>query len=202
MGDTISSGDRPGNHPHAVGQRFWPLSAMRRSCSSSSGACTTPAVLGLFHLSWRPTYPRRIDHGPLGQRRSARRTVIAVAGFRLHANLWHVHRDACRPRAPAAGHSAVVPTMVVVAVAGDAIEGISLLKVLDGIRVGFHARGAQTAALIKLMVLGGALGYVAVVYFPLHGCPDASDSEQTYSIIKCSGRRPVVSGGSGSSSDE
>jgi hypothetical protein len=64
------------------------------------------------------------------------------------------------------GHSAVVPSMVIVAVAGDAIEGISLLKVLDGTRVGVHARRAQIAALIKFAVLGGALGYVAASHLP------------------------------------
>jgi hypothetical protein len=64
------------------------------------------------------------------------------------------------------GHSAVVPSMVIVAVAGDAIEGISLLKVLDGTRVGVHARRAQIAALIKFTVLGGALGYVAASHLP------------------------------------
>ncbi len=63
------------------------------------------------------------------------------------------------------GHPAGLPAIVIVAVAGDAIEGISLLKVLDGTRVGVYSRRARTAALIKFAVLALALGYVAVGSF-------------------------------------
>ncbi|MGE2814643.1 hypothetical protein ACQI5H_05770 [Mycobacterium heidelbergense] len=59
------------------------------------------------------------------------------------------------------GHPAVLPAAVSVAVAGDAVEGVSLLKVLERRRVGVHARRARIAALIKFAVLAGALGYVA-----------------------------------------
>jgi hypothetical protein len=59
------------------------------------------------------------------------------------------------------GHSAVVPAAVIVAVAADAVEGVSLLKVLHRRRVAVHARRAQIAALIKFAVLAGALGYAA-----------------------------------------
>jgi hypothetical protein len=58
------------------------------------------------------------------------------------------------------GHSAVLPAAVIVAVAADAAEGVSLLKVLRRTHVGVHARRAQIAALIKFVVLAGALGYV------------------------------------------
>ena len=57
------------------------------------------------------------------------------------------------------GHPAVLPAVVTVAVAADAAEGISLLKVLRRNRIGVHARRAQIAALIKFAVLAGALGY-------------------------------------------
>ena len=57
------------------------------------------------------------------------------------------------------GHPAGVPAAVLVAVAGDAAEGLSLLRVLRGKRIGLHARRAQIAALIKFAVLVGALGY-------------------------------------------
>jgi hypothetical protein len=63
------------------------------------------------------------------------------------------------------GHPAFLPAVVIVAVAGDAIEGISLLKVLNRTRVGVYSRRAQIAALIKFAVLGGALGYVAAGHF-------------------------------------
>jgi hypothetical protein len=47
------------------------------------------------------------------------------------------------------------------AVAGDAIEGISLLNVLNGRRVAVNARRAKTAALAKFGVLAASLGYLA-----------------------------------------
>lgn len=59
------------------------------------------------------------------------------------------------------GHPAGLPAAVLVAVAGDAAEGISLLRVLRGTRIGMHARRAQAAALIKFAVLVAALGYAA-----------------------------------------
>jgi hypothetical protein len=49
--------------------------------------------------------------------------------------------------------------VVLVAVAGDAAEGVSLLRVLRGTRIGVHARHARAAALIKFAVLVAALGY-------------------------------------------
>lgn len=57
------------------------------------------------------------------------------------------------------GHPAGLPAAVLVAVAGDAAEGVSLLRVLRGTRIGVHARRARVAALIKFAVLVGALGY-------------------------------------------
>lgn len=59
------------------------------------------------------------------------------------------------------GHPAVVPAAVLIAVAGDAVEGVSLLRVLRRTRVGVHARRARVAASIKFAVLVGAVGYAA-----------------------------------------
>ena len=59
------------------------------------------------------------------------------------------------------GHPAALPAVVIVAVAADATEGISLLKVLNRTHVGSHSRRAQIAALIKFTILAGSLGYVA-----------------------------------------
>jgi hypothetical protein len=59
------------------------------------------------------------------------------------------------------GHPAALPTIMKVAVAADATEGVSLLKVLNRTRVAVHARRAQIAALTKFAVLAGALGYLA-----------------------------------------
>ncbi len=59
------------------------------------------------------------------------------------------------------GHPAALPAVVIVAVAGDALEGVSLLKVLNGTRVAVYSRRAQIAALIKFAVLALVLGYIA-----------------------------------------
>jgi hypothetical protein len=61
------------------------------------------------------------------------------------------------------GHPAVLPALAVGAVAGDAIEGISLLNVLNGRRVAASARRARTAAIAKFAMLAGSLGYLAAV---------------------------------------
>jgi hypothetical protein len=59
-------------------------------------------------------------------------------------------------------HPAGLPAVVIVAVAADAAEGVSLLKVLNHTNVAAYSRRAQIAALIKFAVLAGALGYVAM----------------------------------------
>jgi hypothetical protein len=58
------------------------------------------------------------------------------------------------------GHPTALPAVAVVAVAADAVEGVSLLKVLGGTRVAVYSRRAQIAALIKFAVIAVALGYV------------------------------------------
>lgn len=58
------------------------------------------------------------------------------------------------------GHSIIVPATAIVAVAADAMEGVSLLKVLNGVRVPVHSRRAQIAALTKFSALGIGLGYL------------------------------------------
>ncbi|WP_156661037.1 hypothetical protein [Mycobacterium sp. 852002-51163_SCH5372311] len=60
------------------------------------------------------------------------------------------------------GHPAALPVLVIPAVAGDAVEGVALLKVLGRTRIAANARRAQIAAYIKFAVLAVALGYVAV----------------------------------------
>ncbi len=59
------------------------------------------------------------------------------------------------------GDPAALPTMVIIAVAADAVEGVALLKVLNRANVTIYSRRAQVAALIKFAVLATALGYVA-----------------------------------------
>jgi len=59
------------------------------------------------------------------------------------------------------GHPAWVPALAAVAVAGDAVEGVALLHVLDRRDIGANARRAQIAASIKFGAIAIALGYAA-----------------------------------------
>jgi hypothetical protein len=69
------------------------------------------------------------------------------------------------------GHPRALTSVVAAAVAGDAIEGFSLLKVLDGEHVDSYARRARASALVKFAALAGALGYVlAEAASSLSGC--------------------------------
>ncbi len=58
------------------------------------------------------------------------------------------------------GHPRALTSAAVVAVAADAVEGVSLIRVLDREGVDVHARRARAAALVKFAALTGALGYV------------------------------------------
>ncbi len=58
------------------------------------------------------------------------------------------------------GHPRALISAAMVALAGDAVEGASLLKVLDRERVGVHARRARTAAMVKFSALAATLGYL------------------------------------------
>lgn len=57
------------------------------------------------------------------------------------------------------GHPRWLPALAAGAVAGDAVEGVALLRVLDGRDVAANAHRAQVAASIKFAILAVALGY-------------------------------------------
>lgn len=57
------------------------------------------------------------------------------------------------------GHPAWLPALAAGAVAGDAVEGVALLRVLDRRDVAVNARRAQVAASVKFAILAVALGY-------------------------------------------
>jgi len=57
------------------------------------------------------------------------------------------------------GHPGWLPALAAGAVAGDAVEGVALLRVLDRRDVAVNARLAQVAASIKFVILAVALGY-------------------------------------------
>lgn len=93
-------------------------------------------------------------------RRLARVSLWLDFGYMLtygaHTALL-VERARCRQ-----GHSAALPLLAAGAVAGDAIEGVSLLKVLGGSQIDMYARRARRAALVKFAVLAACLAYAAV----------------------------------------
>jgi hypothetical protein len=60
------------------------------------------------------------------------------------------------------GHRSAVPAVVIPAVAADAVEGVSLLKVMNRTDVAVNARRARNAAIVKFAVLGCALGYCVI----------------------------------------
>jgi hypothetical protein len=60
------------------------------------------------------------------------------------------------------GHPSVVPAVIIPAVAADAVEGVSLLKVLNRTDVTVNAGRARMAAMVKFAILGCALGYCVV----------------------------------------
>jgi len=60
------------------------------------------------------------------------------------------------------GHPSVVPAVIIPAVAADAVEGVSLLKVLNRSDVTVNAGRARKAAMVKFAILGCALGYCVV----------------------------------------
>ena len=56
------------------------------------------------------------------------------------------------------GHPPALTAVVAPAVAADAIEGLSLLRVLAGRDIAMYARSAQIAAIAKFAVLGSSVG--------------------------------------------
>lgn len=57
------------------------------------------------------------------------------------------------------GHPTWLPALAAGAVAGDAVEGVALLRVLDRRNIAGNARRARTAASVKFAILAVALGY-------------------------------------------
>ncbi|UVO14357.1 hypothetical protein NM962_10385 [Mycobacterium sp. SVM_VP21] len=58
------------------------------------------------------------------------------------------------------GHPVALRLLPIGAVAGDAIEGVALLKALDGVDVDTNARVARSAALAKFAMLAVAHAYL------------------------------------------
>lgn len=60
------------------------------------------------------------------------------------------------------GHPILLRLLPIGAVAGDALEGVALLKALDGVDVDTNARRARSAALTKFALLAVGLAYTAI----------------------------------------
>jgi hypothetical protein len=69
------------------------------------------------------------------------------------------------------GHPAWLPALAAAAVAGDAVEGVALIRVLDRRDIALNARRAYVAASIKFAILAGALGYAL---YPIRAQSDSS----------------------------
>ncbi|MCZ8380322.1 hypothetical protein O6P37_15745 [Mycobacterium sp. CPCC 205372] len=96
--------------------------------------------------------------GPRG-RRAARASLWLDFGYMAtYGVLVSLHVDRARR---IFGHPPVPVLMVMGAVAGDAVEGVSLLNVLSGNRIAVYTRRAHLAASIKFALLAAAGGYVA-----------------------------------------
>jgi hypothetical protein len=97
-------------------------------------------------------------------RRAARRSLQLDFGYMAtYGALTTLLVDYARRRL---GHPAAVCLGVVPAVAADALEGVALLNVLTGNNIDLNARRARSAAIIKFVVLVGALLYTVGAYLP------------------------------------
>ena len=104
-------------------------------------------------------------------RRAARRSLQLDFGYMAtYGALTALLVDYARRRP---GHPAAVCLSVVPAVAGDAVEGIALLKVLAGNNIDANARRARDAAIVKFVALAGALLYAAAAYLPRRTTPSS-----------------------------
>ena len=118
-----------------------------------------PGIIA-FELAGNAERAQRIisawgDYG----RRAARRSLQLDFGYMAtYGALTALLVDYARRRL---GHPAGVWLGVVPAVAADALEGVALLNVLAGNDVDVNARRARGAAIMKFLVLVGALLYTA-----------------------------------------
>ncbi|SPM29629.1 hypothetical protein [Mycobacterium terramassiliense] len=96
--------------------------------------------------------------GPDGQRAARMSLWLDFGYMATYGTFTALLVDHARRRRD---HPPVLPAAVIVAVAADAVEGVSLLKVLKRADIAVHARRARVAAVVKFAVLLLALMYVA-----------------------------------------
>jgi hypothetical protein len=158
-----------GDRPPAMSMRRDPLAALTALFAGYTGVMLSierrlrrtggPGIIA-FELAGTASRAEAMmaRWGPDG-RRAARLSLWLDFGYMLsYGALTAELLDRTRRHR---GHPAVLPALAIAAVAGDAIEGISLLKVLNGTRVAANTRRARTAALSKFALLAASLCYVA-----------------------------------------
>jgi len=134
--------------------------ALERRMHRSGG----PGIV-TFELAGNATRAQRImsawgDDG----RRAARRSLQLDFGYMAtYGALTALLVDYARRRL---GHPGAVCLGVIPAVAADALEGVALLNVLAGNNIDDNAHRARRAAIVKFVVLVGALLYTAGAYLP------------------------------------
>ena len=124
--------------------------------------CGGPGIIA-FELAGNAERAQRImnawgDDGRRAARRSLQLDFGYMATYGALTTLL-VDRDRRRLDHPAAVRFAVVPAVV-----ADAVEGVALLKVLAGNDIDLNARRARGAAIIKFVILVGALLYAGGSY--------------------------------------
>ena len=142
-----------------IGYTFVML-ALERQMRRAGG----PGIIA-FELAGNATRAQRIM-GAWGDdgRRAARRSLQLDFGYMTTYGVFTaLLMDYARRRL---GHPAAVCLGVIPAVAGDALEGVALLNVMAGNNIEVNAGRARSAAIIKFIVLVGALLYTAGAYVP------------------------------------
>ncbi len=116
-----------------------------------------PGIIGFELAGNRERTQQILDvWGPEG-RRWARWSLWLDFGYMLTygaAALLFVERVRRRR-----GHPIALRLLPIAAVAGDAVEGVALLRVLDGVDLDANARRARGAASVKFALLAVGLGY-------------------------------------------
>jgi hypothetical protein len=137
--------------------------------------CGGPGIIA-FELAGNAERAQRIMNawGNDG-RRAARRSLQLDFGYMAtYGALTMLLVDHARRRlgSPAAIRLGVVPAVV-----ADAVEGVALLKVLAGNNIDRNARRARRAAIIKFVVLVGALLYTVGGYLPIRKIPSSYEAQ-------------------------
>lgn len=123
-----------------------------------------PGIIA-FELAGNATRAQRIMSawGDDGQRAARRSLQLDFGYMATYGVLTALLVDYARRRL---GHPAAVCLGVIPAVGADALEGVALLNVLAGNSIDDNARRARGAAIVKFVVLVGALLYAAGAYLP------------------------------------